>query len=130
LPATQAIGFFTPEGERIWAPDWDPIYAAGAPSETSGTVFTTSAHGTDTIWLIQQIDRSGCVASYVRITPGLHAGTVTVSCDDDPDGGCVVSVTYDMSLLPGIPPEGLDAFADGAFEAMMGEWAGAVSRSL
>ena len=31
-PAGRAIDLFTPEGERAWAPDWDPTYPAGQPS--------------------------------------------------------------------------------------------------
>jgi len=130
LPAEKAIGLFTPEGEKDWVPGWSPTYPAGEPSETPGTVFTTDVAGVDTIWLIQGIDRGGCTALYSRVTPGHHAGTVQVSCDDTSDGGCVVSVTYDMSLLPGSDPGGLDAYDDAPFEEMMNEWSGAVSRNL
>ena len=130
VPARKAIGFFTPEGEKDWIQGWSPTYPAGEPSETPGTVFTTDVAGVDTKWLIHGIDRRGCTAAYSRITPGQHAGTVQVSCDDASDGGCVVSVTYDMSLLPGSDPTGLDAFGDAPFEAMLTEWSEAVSHIL
>ena len=42
----------------------------------------------------------------------------------------MVSVTYDMSLLPGADPTGLNAYDDESFTAMMRHWLEAVSRSL
>ena len=130
VPAKKAIGLFTPEGERGWVPGWSPVYPGGEPSESPGTVFTTDAGGVDTIWLVQMIDRTECFAAYSRVTPGRHAGTVQVSCDNDPMGGCVVSVAYDMSLLPGSNPTLLDAYDDASFQEMMNEWAEGVATAL
>lgn len=130
VPAGRAIGFFTPEGEKEWVPGWSPTYPAGEPSESPGTVFTTNADGVETIWLIQGIDRGGCSARYARVTPGHHAGTVHVSCEDLSDRGCVVSVSYDMSLLPGADTTGRDAYDDASFAAMMNDWSDAIGRSL
>lgn len=130
LSAADAIDFFTPEGERLWVPGWNPVYPAGEASESSGTVFTTDAGGVDTIWIVQQIDRGGCSSAYSRVTPGHHAGTVKVQCADRADGGCVVTVAYDMSLLPGSDPKGLDAYDDSSFAAMMEEWASEINGAL
>jgi hypothetical protein len=130
VSAAEAIEFFTPEGERGWVPGWNPVYPSGESSETPGTVFTTDAGGVDTIWVVLNIDRDGCYSAYSRVTPGHHAGTVQVQCEDRPEGGCVVSVTYDMSLLPGADPTGLDAYDDESFTAMMRHWFEAVSRNL
>lgn len=128
VSAEEAIGFFTPEGEREWVPGWNPVYPGGERSESPGTVFTTDAHGVDTIWLIQVIDREGCSAKYVRVTPGHLAGTVQVDCADREGEGCSVSVTYDLSLLPGSDASALDAYSDQSFEAMMNHWADEVSQ--
>ncbi len=130
VSAAKAIHFFTPEGERVWVPAWNPVYPAGEASESSGTVFTTDAHGVETIWVVQKINRNDNSSAYSRVTPGHHAGTVKVQCVDQADGGCVVTVAYDMSLLPGSDPTGLDAYDDSSFAAMMDEWAGEVSRVL
>lgn len=130
VSADDAIGFFTPEGERDWVPGWNPVYPSGEVSETPGTVFTTDAGGVETIWVVQKIDHHTCVSAYTRVTPGHHAGTVQVECEDRPEGGCLVSVTYDMSLVPGSDPKGLNAYDDESFAAMMGEWATAVSQKL
>ena len=55
---------------------------------------------------------------------------VQVQREDRPEGGCVVSVTYDMSLLPGADPTGLNAYDDEAFTAMLNEWATAASQTI
>ena len=130
VPAEKAIGFLTPEGERDWVPGWNPIYPAGEPTEESGTVFTTDIHGVETVWLIQEIDRTRRTAAYFRVTPGRNAGTVHVRCDDVPDSRCVVTVTYDMSLLPGSDTAGLDAYDDAPFEAMMSHWADVITNMV
>ncbi|MEA2001829.1 MAG: hypothetical protein U9N84_08105 [Actinomycetota bacterium] len=130
VSAAEAIRFFTPEGERVWVPGWNPVYPAGEASESSGTVFTTYAGGVETIWVVQKISRNGYSCAYSRVTPGHHAGTVKVQCVDQADGGCVVMVAYDMSLLPGSDPTELDPYDDPSFAAMMGEWANEVSGAL
>ena len=130
LPAAEAISLFTPEGERAWAPGWDPQYPAGEPSEASGTTFTTSAHGLETIWVILEIDRSGGSAKYSRVTPGHHAGTVSVSCIDSVPGRSTVVVSYDMTLLPDASPADIDVYSPERFPEMMQHWSIALEAYL
>lgn len=130
IPAAQAIDFFTPEGERSWAPGWDPTYPAGEPTETPGTVFITHHRDTTTVWVIEKIDRTANTSAYSRITPGHQAGTVRVRCDDQPDERCVISVEYDMTALSPDHTQVLDAYNDDSFTAMMNEWATRVTANL
>ncbi len=129
LPASAAINLFTPEGERSWVPGWDPTYAAGDASEITGTVFTTTVSGVDTIWTIIQIDRTAGAAVYGRVTPGHHAGIVRVWCVDATAGRSAVKVSYDMSLL-GSDPSLLDAYSEPAFGEMLAEWSVAITASM
>ena len=126
LSAAEAVGLFTPEGERDWAPGWDPEYATGSPSEAAGTVFMTAAHGSQTIWVILEIDRSGGSASYARVTPGHHGGLVRVQCVDAGPGHCSVEVFYEMSLLGDRDSANFDAYAPARFPEMMDQWSGAI----
>jgi len=130
VPAVEAIGLFTPEGERPWARGWDPVYREGEPSEAPGTVFTTAVGGSHTIWVIVEIDRPAGTAVYVRVTPGSHAGTVRVRCLGASSSRTVVSVSYDMSLLDGGDPADLDAFDETPFDATMNDWATAIATHL
>ncbi len=121
-PAVDAIWLFTPEGERGWAPGWNPRYVAGEPSEAPGTVFTTTAHNSETVWVIVEINRSGGFATYARLTPGHHAGIVRVQCEDARPGHSTVTVSYDMSLLGDRELSGFDAYAPAHFDEMMRDW--------
>lgn len=123
IPAADAIGLFTPEGERAWVPGWDPTYPEGQASETSGTVFRTSHGDNDTIWTVHHIDRRGCTAAYSRHSVGNWAGTVQVRCEDLSPGRCSVTVDYDTTLLPGGDPSILHDFDEPSYAAMMDEWA-------
>ena len=69
LPPARAAELFTPEGERAWAPGWEPDYPAGP----GGPVFTT--HAGTTVWVALGGLR------YARVTPGVQAGTVEVRCE-------------------------------------------------
>jgi hypothetical protein len=105
LPPDRALALFTPEGERAWAPGWDPRHH-------SDTVFTTDHGGTQTVWLSLEADARA--VRYARVTPGAHAGTVEVRCDADG----TARVTYDLTPLA---PHALDHFA-ARFDAMLAAW--------
>lgn len=130
IPAAEAIGYFTPEGERSWAPGWDPRYPAGAPTETPGTVFVTAHGDTETVWVIEHIDRETHTSAYSRVTPGRIAGTVRVRCDDQPDSRCVVSVEYDLAALAPDHTRELDHYDEESFPAMMRHWSEAIHQIL
>lgn len=121
---------FTPEGERVWAPGWDPQYPGGEPSEAPGTVFTTSAHGPQTTWVIVEIDRSGGSAAYARVTPDQHAGLVQVRCVETRPGHSTVTVSYDMSLLGDREASGFEGYAPERFPGMMHSWSEAIGAYL
>jgi hypothetical protein len=111
LPPRKAITLFTPEGERAWAPHWDPHHH-------SDTVFTTH----ETVWLV--LPAPPGTVRYARVTPNRHAGTVEVRCDADADADATrATVTYDLTPLT---PNGLDDFAAG-YDAMLAEWERAIA---
>jgi hypothetical protein len=103
---------------------------AGEASEAAGTVFTTAAHGAETVWVIIVIDRAGGSASYARLTPGHHAGIVDVRCVDARRGHSTVTVSYDMTLLGDRDSSGFDAYAPEHFDEMMREWSAAIGAHL
>lgn len=122
LSAELAIELFTPEGERGWVPGWDPDYPDGKASDIPGTIFTTRADGAETLWLIIEIERAARSATYGRITPGRHAGTVRVRCSATGTEACAIEVSYDMTLLAGADPSLLDAYQPSRFDGIMEEW--------
>jgi hypothetical protein len=76
-PRAAALALFTPEGERAWAPGWDPTFPTPQRTEGPGAVFAT-AHGEDTTtWVM--VDQDERLVRYARFTPGATAGIVTVT---------------------------------------------------
>ena len=114
LPPERAHHYFTPEGERAWAPGWNPDYPGGHQG-----VFTT--HDGTTIWLDLGDLR------YARVTPGVQAGTVAVDLAPDTGGGTRAAVTYDLTALG--PEADLEGFRAG-FDAMLAAWEERIAAAL
>lgn len=130
ISASDAIGYFTPEGERSWAPGWDPIYPTGRVSEDTGTVFVTRDGDTESQWVILGIDRQSNTSAYSIVAQGHRAGTIRVRCTDQSDGGCRVDVEYNMTALDPNHGEALDQFEPSSYQDMMHHWSEAVHAVL
>ena len=121
---SEAFVYFTPEGERLWVPDWDPEYLHppdGALAE--GLVFRTQHGGEATLWLVSRLDRASGAIEYVRVTPGSRMGTVSVRVSAVGDGTrSEATVTYRLTSLSPAGDRLLGTFA-AAFPGMLAEWA-------
>ena len=129
-PLAEAFWFLSPEGERLWVDDWTPTYLHpdGMPSHEPHTVFTTDHGGEHTIWLVLRYDPRGGVAEYVRVTPGVRIGTVTV-VGSERNGGTDVEVTYRLTSLSPAGKEKLAAIDERAYRAMLDEWQQRIARA-
>jgi hypothetical protein len=126
-PPAEAFSFFTPEGERLWVPGWEPEYLH--PSDgalVEGLTFRTHHGGELTLWLVLRCDPAVGTIDYVRVTPDSRIGTVTVRLVPDGASGTLATVAYELTSLS---PEGdrkLHAFAPG-FPDMVGQWERSIS---
>lgn len=125
-PPDDVFPLFTPEGERRWAPGWDPRWLY--ESNVEG-VFTTNNGGEDTVWMVLELDARAHRARYLRMTPGSRVGVVEVACAAE-DGGTTVRVTYRMTALTREGERTLAAFDAAAYAEMMKEWKRRVSAAL
>ena len=126
----EAFYYFTPDGERLWVPGWSPEYLHphdGAQCE--GAVFRTRAGGEDTLWMITRLVPEIGEAEYVRVTPDSRMGTVSIRCAPEDPTATTVHVTYRLTALSAGGNHVLEAFGRD-FDAMMSEWAAAVSGVL
>jgi hypothetical protein len=99
MAPADAIQWFTPEGERAWAEDWDPVYVHPAKGETEeGMVFTTAAGGEATLWLLTSYEPAAGRAEYARITPGSRVAVVKVRCEAE-GAQTRVNVSYTITGL-------------------------------
>jgi hypothetical protein len=97
-PRARVFPLFTAQGEREWAPGWDPKVLSGA--EQRGSAFQTRNHeGRETIWIVIDYRPSEGRASYARLAQGSNIGLVDVICTEPPAGGTDVSVAYTLTPL-------------------------------
>jgi hypothetical protein len=132
LPLERAFPLFTPEGERLWAPGWDPVAhypAAGSPVE--GAVFSTIGDdGLTTLWVIVDWQPERHRVRYARITPARRAGTVEVECRTRGGGATVARVTYELTALS---PEGdaeLAGWTESWYRRFLAEWEEQIAAAL
>jgi len=125
LPATRERVFplFTPEGERMWVPGWQPQYLhPDRPSNEAGAVFRTNHGGEETIWLVIRYAPDEGIATYGRFTPGSRLGTVHVECAEESPSDTRVTVTYELTALSEGGTEVLQALTAEAYASMLDHW--------
>jgi hypothetical protein len=124
LPSADAMMLFTPEGERSWAPGWDPVYPAAARREGRGAVFTTR-HGADvTTWVM--VDQDERCVRYARFASGSAAGTVSVAVVEATPARTRLRVEYDLTALSPDGARWLEHFA-ADFDAYIADWERAIA---
>src|SRR3954452_14570729 len=118
LPASveRVMPLFTAEGERAWAPGWEPSYADSDVHEV-GQVWTTTGPP-ETTWVTVQADDT-CVR-YARVALGNSAGIVTVTCRASA-AGTDVTTSYDMTALSTAGEKRLAEFAS-SYDEMLEQW--------
>jgi len=128
-PCKQVFTLFTADGERAWAPGWEPEILSG--SVERGSVFRTQNGGRETVWIVTEYAPTQGRVSYARIAQGSNMGLVDVRCSGSSPHASEISVTY---TLTGITPDGKafvgQFFADEAYTAFIQEWREAITAHL
>jgi hypothetical protein len=81
-PFEVAWPLFGAQGERAWAPDWDPEFIwPVAPVDQQGMVFTV-AHGDRTaVWVNTALDRASNRIQYVYVIPDVMVTVISLSLE-------------------------------------------------
>ena len=129
LPPERAFHLFTPVGERLWAPGWEPVFPAGEAGDGSaaGTVFVTDAGGVTTFWTV--VERGPDLVRYARVTPGVSAGTVEVRVRAAGADAASAEVTYDLTALTDDGDARLAELESG-YDAFLESWREAISTAV
>ncbi len=100
LPFALALRLFEPEGERAWAPGWNPRYVHPASGRVEkGMIFTTDADDEATLWIVLRHESDAGAVEYARITPGSRIAIVRVECAPVDSQATCVTVTYEYTGL-------------------------------
>jgi MOSC domain-containing protein YiiM len=130
-PLAQAFPFFTPDGERLWVPGFDPQYLHPLSGEQgAGAIFTTAHGGEDTLWMILRFSPSEGTATYARVTPGSRGGTVDVALEPVDAHTTQATISYDLTSTSEAGDEKLAALTDAAYAAMLADWEQKIDQAL
>jgi hypothetical protein len=116
---------FSPEGEKLWAPEWDYINLLGSMDLQSDDVFLTDSHdhkSTQAIWIVADYDPVKHYVSYYKIEPGEKVGKVIVECFRQTDTSTLVRVTYRYTGLSDSGNQFITGFTKKAYREFIGEW--------
>jgi len=123
MPLSAAFPLFEPEGERAWAPGWDPRYvypADGRPQK--GMVFVTDAGDEETLWLVLRHEPEKGAVEYARMTPGNRVAIVRVLCAPADSGSTRVTVSYEYTGLSEAGNAYVRAMDEAGFREFVESW--------
>lgn len=123
-PVERAFPLFSPSGERLWVPGWDPevLDPQGADWEEEMLFRTRDEHG-EAVWVITRLDRAAHEVTYHRVEPGRYVARVEVRCLPG-DSGTKVETSYRFVGLSDAGNAEIDAMTDADYAAKMERWAG------
>jgi len=122
-PLSQAFVYFTPDGERLWVPGFDPEYLHPLSGEQGpGAIFTTTHGGERTLWMVTRFSPAGGVAEYARVTPGSRHGTVRVALEATGPASSRATVSYDLTALSDAGNSVLASMTEAAYVEMLRDW--------
>jgi hypothetical protein len=87
----------TPEGERRWAPGWDPHYLTASKLQPH-TIFETGGPHHSRIWIVDSVDAPAGHIRYVVFHPDKEVTTIDVTVRAE-NRQSRVSVTYSIVSL-------------------------------
>ncbi|MCC0077217.1 MAG: SRPBCC family protein [Rhodobacter sp.] len=120
MPPDRALPLFTPRGEEAWVPGWAPVYVDPPGGETAeGMIFST---GNGAVWwtCLRWRPATG-EARYLRLTPGVKAARVGVSCRAE-GAGTRVTVCYDWHALGADGAAEIAALTPAGFASEIDGW--------
>jgi MOSC domain-containing protein YiiM len=121
-PLGRVFPLFTPDGERLWVPDFDPEYLHPPCGDVApGAIFLTRHGGETTLWMVLRLSPDTGVAEYARSTPGSRRGTVHVRARDAGLGTTRVEISYDLTAVSAGGVTRLAAF-ERDFPSMLRDW--------
>jgi len=128
-PLARVFPLFTANGERAWAPGWEPRILSGG--EERGSSFITTAHnGSRVTWIVTDYRPAQGRVSYARLMQDSNMGLVDVSCTQT-RGGTDVSVRYTLTAVSEAGESFVAQFLeDEHYTRMIGEWQAATRAAL
>ena len=122
---------FSPEGERVWVPEWDPelLHPPGVEWE-EGQIFRTQEERGEAVWVVTRLDRAERHVQYHRVEPGRYVAHIVVRCRPLADRRTEVETAYAFVGLSEAGNREIDAMTQAAYDAKMSRWSEWIARHL
>ena len=130
-PPDKVFGFFSPLGEKLWVPGWNPelLYPPEAEWER-GQIFRTQEERGAAIWVISALDRQRHQVEYHRVEAGRYVARVSVRCKQSGAGNSEVEVTYTFIGLSDAGNRDIAEMSATAYREKMERWRGWIEQHL
>lgn len=100
-PIDVAFPLFGANGERAWAPDWNPIFVwPEKPADQQGMVFKVTNGDKTAIWVNTSFDQAANTVQYIYVIPDVVATVISLKLTPH-EQSTQVAVTYERTALTG-----------------------------
>jgi hypothetical protein len=121
-PPREAFPLLCPVREAEWISGWDPLLVLTNSGRAEGGCVFIMAGEPAAIWTVTRFEPPERI-DFVKVTPGVTVGQISIILRPDADGGTFADVTYGYTSLG--TPEGdaaVRAFTLDAYTAAMALW--------
>jgi len=97
-PPRSVFPLLCPVREAEWIPGWDPrLVLSNSGRAEGGCVFVTAGEP-DSVWAVTRYEPPARI-DFVKVTPGVTVGQISIILRPDADGGTFADVTYGYTSL-------------------------------
>ncbi|MCB0197839.1 MAG: hypothetical protein KDJ65_38195 [Anaerolineae bacterium] len=124
-PVAALFPLFSPEGEKLWVPEWDYENIMGTTTLSEDYVFLTKSHdhaSTEAIWLVKRYKPEDYRVQYYKVEPEDKVGIVTVECVEQGASRTCVRVAYEYIALADKGRHFIETFTAEAYQDFIAEW--------
>lgn len=131
-PPATVFPLFTPLGEKLWIPDWNPtiIYPASGALELNAVFTTPHTDGAPTVWTVVEAAPEEYRVAYVRVAPDSHVARITVQCAEESPAATKATVSY---VFTGLTEQGnayVGQYTESHYQHWLQQWESAINAYL
>ncbi len=125
VPIGDLFQLFSPEGEKLWVPDWDYVDVMGTADLCEDYIFVTQNHdhaAAEAVWIVKTYDPAAHYVQFYKVEPGEKVGVISVRCNQLDTNRTNVEITYKYIALSVSGERFIDEFTDEVYKTFIGEW--------
>jgi hypothetical protein len=130
-PIEAVFDLFSPLGERLWVPEWNPelLFPSGV-SWACGQIFRTREEAGEAVWVVTTLTRESHEVEYHRVEPSRYVARVRVKCTAQAHQATEVSTSYSFIGLTAEGNDAIGAMTDASYAEKMKRWERWISQYL